>query len=61
MASERETTTLRQWRCPHCGWRLFDARIDLHDGEVISVVCRGCRRLVTFAGGPEVDDMTRSA
>lgn len=52
---ERAALRLPQWRCPHCGWRLFDARLNLNDGEAISIMCRGCRRTVTFAG-PQVDE-----
>lgn len=51
-----EDTRLKQWRCSHCGWRLFDANVRLADGEIISVRCRGCRRIVTFTAGPQVED-----
>lgn len=54
-ALERETQ-LRQWRCPRCGARLFDANIMLSAGELIEAYCRSCRRVVTFAGQPAIDD-----
>ena len=39
---------LKQVRCPHCGYRLFDWNVKLRPGEVISTKCRGCKQLVTI-------------
>lgn len=47
---------MMQWRCPHCDRRLFDARLQLCPGEIISILCHGCRRVVTFTVGPQVDE-----
>lgn len=55
-AERTETTQLRQWRCPYCGARLFDANVQLREGQVIECRCRQCRRTIAFTGQPEVDD-----
>lgn len=39
---------LRQVRCPHCGWRLFDWTVSLRPGERVVIKCRGCRQLVVL-------------
>lgn len=61
MTVERVETQLRQWRCPMCRTRLFDANVLLREGQVIECWCRSCRRIVTFTGQPEVDESSSVA